>query len=180
MLKRQNIGSAEAGHCGQAWNIRQFWPIVRRGPRQGSTLGERIFAEIDNDIAEIARVTSLIETFGERHRLPEAVVFHMKLAFDELLTNIISYGFLDGARHKITASIGLDGDKLEAEIIDDGIAFNPLAEAAPDLSQSAEERDIGGLGIHIIRTVMDHVDYHRSGGRNHFTMVKKVPAEPAK
>ncbi len=145
-----------------------------------ATLGERITAEIDNDIAEIACVTSLIEDFGERHRLPDAVVFHMKLAIDELLTNIISYGFLDGGRHKIIASIGIEGDRLEAEIIDEGIAFDPLVRPAPDISLAAEERDIGGLGIHFIRSVMDRVDYHRSGGRNHLKLVKKVPAEPAK
>jgi anti-sigma regulatory factor (Ser/Thr protein kinase) len=147
--------------------------------RQGLILAERIFAEIDNDIAEIARVTALIERFGERHQLPEAFVFHIKLAFDELLTNIISYGFLDGRRHKITAWIGLDGDRVEAEIVDEGIAFNPLDKAAPDLSQSVEERDGGGLGIHFVRAVMDRVDYRRSGGKNHLKMVKKVPAKPA-
>jgi anti-sigma regulatory factor (Ser/Thr protein kinase) len=143
-------------------------------------LGERVTAEIDNDIAEIAHVTSLIESFGEKHRLPETTVFHMKLAVDELLTNIISYGFLDGGRHKIIASIGIEGDRLEAEIIDDGIEFDPLARPAPDISLAADERDIGGLGIHLIRSVMDRVDYHRSGGRNHLKLVKKVPAEPAK
>jgi serine/threonine-protein kinase RsbW len=143
-------------------------------------LAEHIYAEIDNDIAEIERVTALIETFGARHKLPEAIVFHIKLAFDEVLTNIISYGFVDGGRHKITASIGLDGDRLEAEIIDDGVAFDPLSKPSPDLGLSAEERDIGGLGIHFIRSVMDRVDYHRSDGRNHFKMVKNVPGEPAK
>ncbi len=143
-------------------------------------MSERLSAEIDNDIAEIARVTSLIESFGERHQLPETIVFYMKLAFDELLTNIISYGFLDGGRHKITALIRLEGNALEAEIIDDGIAFDPLARPAPDTSLAVEEREIGGLGIHFIRTVMDAVDYHRSNGRNHFKMIKKVPVAPAK
>jgi serine/threonine-protein kinase RsbW len=148
-------------------------------PGQGSTLGERIAAEIDNDITEIARVTSMIESFGERHRLPQSIVFHLTLAFDELLTNIILHGFPEGGRHKINASLGLDGDSLVAEIVDGGIAFDPLAKATPDVTQSAEERDVGGLGIHFIRSVMDRVDYRRSGGRNHVTMVKKVPAEPA-
>ncbi len=146
---------------------------------QGAALSERLSAEIDNDIAEIAHVTALIARFGERHHLPEAIVFHMKLAFDELLTNIISYGFVDGGRHKITASMELDGDRLEAEIVDDGVAFDPLAKAPPELSQAIEERDIGGLGIHFIRSVMDEVAYHRSGDRNHLRMVKKVPARPA-
>ncbi len=143
-------------------------------------MGERIFVEIDNDIAEIARVHALIDSFGELHKLPETIVFHIKLAFDELLTNIISYGFPDRGRHKIAVWLEVDGEAFAAEIVDDGIAFNPLDKAGPDLCRSLEEREIGGLGIHFVRTVMDHVDYRRLGGRNHFKMSKKVPAEPAK
>ncbi len=142
-------------------------------------MSERICAEIDNDLAEIALVTAMIETFGTRHHLPQATVFHMTLAFDELLTNIISYGFADGGRHKIKAALALEGDRLEAEIIDDGIAFDPLAKAAPDIDAELEARGMGGLGIHFIRSVMDSVEYHRSDGCNHLKMVKKVPAAPA-
>jgi anti-sigma regulatory factor (Ser/Thr protein kinase) len=147
---------------------------LRLADHGGATLGEWIAAEIDNDITETACVTSLVESFGERHALPDTIIFHMKLALDELLTNIISYGFLDGGRHKIIASIGIEGDKLEAEIIDDGIAFNPLARSAPDIGLATEERGVGGLGIHFIRSVMDRVDYHRSDGRNHLKLVKKL------
>jgi serine/threonine-protein kinase RsbW len=143
-------------------------------------LAERISAEIDNDIAEIASVTVLIQRFGKSHGLPEAAVFHMVLAFDELLTNIISHGFLDGGRHKISASLKLDGDRFEGEIVDDGIAFDPLAGPVPDTSLPAEQREAGGLGIHFVRSVMDQLDYRRTDGRNYFKMVKRVPAEPAR
>jgi serine/threonine-protein kinase RsbW len=148
--------------------------------KDDSTLGERLFAEIDNDIAEIARVTSLIDDFGQRHKVPDAIVFHLKLAFDELLTNIISYGFPDGGRHKITTVIWLEGNKLIAEIIDDGIAFDPLSRPVPDTGAAMEDRDIGGLGIHFIRTVMDAVEYRRSAEQNYLKMVKTMPAGPAK
>lgn len=143
--------------------------------RQGLLLGERIFAEIDNDVAEIARVNALVDSFGECHKLPERIVFHIKFALDELLTNVIFYGFPDAGRHRIAVWLGIEGDAFEAEIVDDGIAFNPLDKPTPDLSQSAEDREIGGLGIHFIRTVMDQVHYHRTDGRNHFKMIKKVP-----
>jgi anti-sigma regulatory factor (Ser/Thr protein kinase) len=142
-------------------------------------LGDQLLAEIDNDVAEIAGLTARMEAFGEKHHLPPSAIFHMTLAFDEFLTNIIFYGFSDGERHTITVRIELDGDALEAEIIDDGIAFNPLARPAPDTTKSVEDRDVGGLGIHFIRTVMDKVEYFRVDGRNHLRMVKKVPAAPA-
>lgn len=147
--------------------------------RQGAILAEKFVVEIGNDIAEIARVTALIERFSERYKLPQALAFHLQLAFDELLTNIISYGFLDGGRHKIAASLRFEGGAITAEIVDDGIAFDPLAQPMPNLDQTLEEREIGGLGIHFIRNVMDIVDYRRSDGLNHLTMVKKVPADTA-
>ncbi len=142
-------------------------------------MSDQLLAEIDNDVAEIAGLTARMEAFGEKHHLPSSAIFHMTLAFDEFLTNIIFYGFSDSERHTITVRIELDGDALEAEIIDDGIAFNPLARPSPDTTKSVEDRDVGGLGIHFIRTVMDKVEYFRVDGRNHLRMVKKVPAAPA-
>jgi serine/threonine-protein kinase RsbW len=143
-------------------------------------LSEKVFVEIDNDIAEIARINALIDTLSRRHELSETITFHIKFALDELLTNIISYSFPDAGKHKIAVRMEIEGDAFEAEVIDDGIAFNPLDEEVPDLGQSVDERQIGGLGVHFIRTVMDRAAYRRSDGRNHFTMIKKVPVAPAK
>ncbi len=172
--KRRIFGnSASASPLSHRMALR--WPA----PQQGSTLAETWVAEIANDIAEIAQVTSRIEDFGKRHRLPEPIVYQFVLAFDELLTNIISYGFLDGGAHRITASMALAGDRLEAEIVDDGIAFDPLAGLGPDVDAPLEDRKIGGLGIHFVRSVMDAVDYRRADGRNHLKMMKKVSVEPA-
>ncbi len=142
-------------------------------------MAETWVAEIKNDMAEIARVTSHIEEFGASHGLTKEVVFQFVLAFDELLTNIISYGFLDGGSHKITASMALAGDRLEAEIIDDGVAFDPLARPTPDLDASVEDRKVGGLGVHFVRSVMDTIDYQRQDGHNRLKMMKKVSVEPA-
>lgn len=143
-------------------------------------MDERISTEIDNDIAQIACVIELLERSGRLHSLPETAVFHMTLALDELLTNIISYGFLDGGRHKITAWIGLCGNRLEAEIVDDGIAFDPLVGTAPDVGLSIEEREIGGLGVHLIRSMMDHVDYRRADGHNYLKLIKSVRGDPTR
>ncbi len=87
---------------------------------------------------------SFIEELAERHALPETAVFHLQLACDELLTNAISYGFPDGGSPKIYISIALKGDTIETEIVDNGIAFNPLAQPEPDINLPLEERKIGG------------------------------------
>src|SRR5437016_678459 len=109
------------------------------GPVSGERpVGERMSVEIDSDVAEIARLASLIEAFGERNGLPDRVVFHLQLAFDELLTNIIFYGFPDGGPHKIETTLRLDDDRLVAEIVDGGVPFDPLAKPPPDVTASLD------------------------------------------
>ena len=129
-------------------------------------------AELTNDLTEVDRVGRLIEEFGERTGLPPKLIYHFTLAFDELLTNTISYGFPNGMSEAIAVSVTLDDDSLVAEILDSGIEFNPLDRATPDTTLSVEDRPIGGLGIHFVRTFMDKVEYRREDGRNRFTMAK--------
>jgi anti-sigma regulatory factor (Ser/Thr protein kinase) len=81
------------------------------------------------------------------------------LVFNELLNNTISYAYLDEQEHEITIRVELGGDRLTITVSDDGIPFNPFQAAAPDTSLSIEERDIGRLGIHLVRNVMDDVSY---------------------
>ncbi|PKL55888.1 MAG: ATP-binding protein, partial [Methanomicrobiales archaeon HGW-Methanomicrobiales-6] len=71
-----------------------------------------------------------------------------------------------------------DDDAVRVTIIDDGVAFDPLTAPPPPLDVPAEERPIGGLGIHFIRTVMDSVTYARKDGKNVLSMEKKRPASP--
>lgn len=151
---------------------------MREGKREAS-LANKLSAEIENNLGEIARLTAMIKAFGDEHNLPASAIYHVTLAFDEFLTNIISYGFPDGACHKIAATLELDGGMLTAEIIDDGIAFNPLDRAPADTTKAMEKRDIGGLGIHFIRTVMDRVEYTRANGRNHLRLNKKIRVNQA-
>lgn len=135
-------------------------------------------ADLTNEMTEIDRFGQLLEEFGERNDLPQKLVFQLTLAFDELLTNTISYGFPNGGRHTIRASVRLEEERLVAEIIDGGIAFNPLDRETPDTTLSIEERKIGGLGVHFVRTFMDEIEYRRDGGHNRITMAKSLkPSE---
>ncbi len=131
-------------------------------------------ADLTNELSEVDRFGRLFEEFGERNDLPQKLVFQLTLAFDELLTNTISYGFPDGGQHTIKATIMLDGERLVAEIVDTGIAFNPLDRETPDTTLSIEERNIGGLGVHFVRTFMDEVEYRRDGEENRITMAKSL------
>jgi anti-sigma regulatory factor (Ser/Thr protein kinase) len=141
-------------------------------------LGDHLQAGIEN-LDQIPDALSTIEAFGVRHGLPAWAVFHLQLACDEMLTNIISYGFPDGRAPDIRVSISYKPDMIETEIVDNGVPFNPLLQAEPDLTLPLEKREIGGLGIHFIRAVMDGLNYHRSDGRNHLKMVLQLSANPA-
>jgi anti-sigma regulatory factor (Ser/Thr protein kinase) len=98
----------------------------------------------------------------------------VNLVFDEILSNIISYAYQDDAGHEIKIGIDLTAEKLLVSIEDDGIPFNPFAREEPDTSLPIEDREIGGLGIHLVKNVMDEVTYHRRQDANLLVLSKNL------
>jgi anti-sigma regulatory factor (Ser/Thr protein kinase) len=125
-------------------------------------------------LEEIERLAAEIEAFGAAHQLPDAVIFAFNLSLDEIVTNVISYAFTDVQEHPIDVRLCLVGDVLQAEVIDSGRPFNPIDVPAPDLDAPIDERRIGGLGVHIVREMMDSLEYAREGGRNILRLSKRV------
>jgi anti-anti-sigma factor len=136
---------------------------------------------IVNQLSEISKVADLVDTFGRRHVLPERVRNDMNIAVDEIISNIIHHSYRDDAPHDIVVSLKLVAGELHAEIVDDGAAFDPLAHAAIKPSGSVKERVLGGLGLHLVTSLMDNVRYVRRGDSNHLTLIKRTggPANPA-
>ena len=95
------------------------------------------------------------------------------------MTNIISYAYDDDADHYVMVRVALDRDVVSVRVEDDGRAFNPLDAAPPDLRLGADERPIGGLGVHIVRSVMDTLEYQRENERNVLIMTKRLDTSPA-
>jgi len=129
---------------------------------------------LKNKLEEITTLAEAIENFAEANNLPAPSIFQVNLCLDELLTNTISYGFPKGGEHEITVEIVLRGETLVITTRDDGLAFNPLEQAEADVSQSVEERPIGGLGIHLVRNMMDEIEYRRESGQNVLVMKKLI------
>lgn len=127
-----------------------------------------------NDLAEIERLSRLVEAFGEAGGMRPESVFNVNLALDEVITNVIRYAHDDGREHPIVVRLKIDQDVLTAQVEDDGYAFNPLEAPVPDTGASIEERPIGGLGIHLVRSVMNSVEYRREDGRNVLIMKKRL------
>lgn len=134
---------------------------------------------VRNDLAEIPRVAEAVEQFLEAAGTDGLVVFKINLCLDELLTNVIKYGFADDAEHVIDLRLAVADGVLDIELEDDASAFNPLDRPPPDLESGVEVREVGGLGIHFVREIMDRVAYRRAGERNLLTM-RRALTEPSK
>lgn len=119
-----------------------------------------------------------LEAFADEAALPQAQVFRLSLILDELVTNTISYGFDTPGEHSIGISIETHGDSVQAELVDDGQAFNPLEAASPELGATLEERHIGGLGLRFLRHYANRLEYRRDGQLNRLLLtIDKPPAK---
>ena len=134
---------------------------------------------IANQLAEIGKVADLVDEFGRRHALSERVRHDMSIAVDEIISNIIHHSYRDGAAHGISVSLRLLPGELHAEIVDDGAAFDPLAHQAARPSGPLKERVPGGLGLHLVTSLMDNVRYVRLGSGNHLTLIKRTTGDDA-
>jgi len=133
--------------------------------------------ELKSNLSELDKLCGHLETFGQKTGLSKKFVFEVNLVLDELFTNIISYGFDDDGEHSIKVTITPENGGLYLCIEDDGKPFNPVEFEAPDMSCSIEECKIGGLGIHIIRKLMDDICYERCEDKN-VLKLKKGLAKP--
>ena len=127
-----------------------------------------------NQLSEVSKISGFVEAFGVEEGLKPEAVFSLNLALDEVVTNVIRYAHDDDQEHPIVVRLALERDVLTAQVEDDGRAFNPLEAPAPDLNASLDERPIGGLGIFLVRSVMNSVEYRREDGRNVLIMRKNL------
>lgn len=116
-----------------------------------------------------------VEELGQREHWPDSLTFKVNLVLEELGLNILSYGG-GGTDRRPELEILLisEDDSLTIEVYDDGLPFNPLEDATePNVEAVIDDRSIGGLGVHLVRTLMDDLSYHWADGRNQLKMVTK-------
>jgi len=132
---------------------------------------------IENDLSEIAKVDEKLDEFAEQFGLPPAIAATFHIIFDDLLNNVISYGFNDEQRHFIDISLELTANSLIVSIADDGVPFDPLTKATPDTTLSIEDRQIGGMGIHLVINMVDDINYQRTADKNVLTLTKSLQSK---
>jgi anti-sigma regulatory factor (Ser/Thr protein kinase) len=135
---------------------------------------EAVVVTLHNRLSELERLSEAVTSFGEGHHLPEKTLYALNLALDEIVTNIISYGYDDQADHQINLRLSVGDGEVTAEVEDDGKPFNPLEAPEPDVTKPIEERQVGGLGIHLTRKLMDRLEYERRQGKNRLLLWKRV------
>lgn len=128
---------------------------------------------IGPDPGQVAGVSQAFADFAQAHKVPPAVRRSVSIALDELLNNATAYGF-PGRGGDVSVEVDLAPDRLSVTLSDSGKPFNPLEMAEPDTALSVDERQIGGLGIHLVRRMMDDVAYHRRDERNVITLTKRL------
>jgi anti-sigma regulatory factor (Ser/Thr protein kinase) len=144
-------------------------PLDTRRMHEGS-----ITIRLPADVKEIERLNWLVRKFGELHEIPPRIVYAVNLALDEIVSNIVLHGCEDCAGEEVVVRIETAGCDLRSEIVDGGRAFNPLECRAPELNAPLAEREVGGLGVHLARKLMDRTEYRREGAKNVLTMRKRI------
>ena len=132
--------------------------------------------ELTSNLSELNTLCWHLDECGNMMELSPRCRTELNLGLDELFTNIISYGFDDQSEHHIKFSLSKTDETLVVEIEDDGIPFNPLDAAGPEVARDLESINIGGLGIHLMKKMVDDINYQRIEGKNKLTLKKCVAA----
>ena len=129
---------------------------------------------IHNDIQQIPQLADFVETIAAEKHLDHSLTLSLNLALEEAVTNVIMYAYPEGTDGLVDIEAIIRKDSLSFVISDSGQAFDPTAQPDADITESLEERPIGGLGIYLVRNIMDNLSYERSDGKNIFTMTKNI------
>ena len=136
-------------------------------------MGAQLALKINSEDGALERITAAVEDLGEREDWSPDLVFRINLVLEELGLNAIQYGS-KGKTPDVEIVMVSERDLVTITISDAGIPFDPLTDAPePDINASVEDREIGGLGVFLVREMMDEVYYKHEDGRNHLTLIKR-------
>lgn len=129
---------------------------------------------LHNDVKEVEELSAFIKQVAERLNIGKSLAFNLRLALEEAVVNVMEYAYPVGTAGDVNIRVTFNGQRLNFIITDTGISFNPTEASAANTSLSAEERPVGGLGIFLVRELMDTINYERIDGKNVLTLSKKI------
>lgn len=136
----------------------------------------RVRLEVPGGKAGLEWLLEEFRYFAQLHRIPLHVQQEMHVALDEVLSNIVTHGSAAGKRCDVTVALAVERGILEVEVIDDGLPFDPLSGPDPKADLPLAERSAGGLGLYLVKRLMDTLEYTRRGDRNHLVMTRAIEA----
>jgi len=131
----------------------------------------RLQIELTCQLEEVGHAARELEQFAERNHIPSAVMPHVQLALEEILTNTITHGLISVANPKLSLSCHVSNQKLILEVTDNGPEYDPR-KTPPNNIAAGDERDVGGLGVYLAQQMMDGMDYLRRDNCNVLTLWK--------
>ena len=129
---------------------------------------------LHNDVKEIEALGPFVKQIAEKLGIEKSLSSKLRLAVEEAVVNVMEYAYPKGTKGEVNIRATSNGNRLKFIITDSGISFNPTEVSAADTTLSAEERPIGGLGILLVRELMDSINYERINGKNVLTLSKKL------
>lgn len=129
---------------------------------------------LPNDIKTIPQLSEFIEVIGEELEMEMSLIMSLNLALEEAVVNVMDYAYAPGTSGDVSIEVTANETLIEFIISDSGIPFDPTKKEEVDTTLSAEERPIGGLGIHLVREIMDAVSYEYKDNKNILTLSKKI------
>ena len=129
---------------------------------------------IKNEESELMKVSGFVEEIVDELGLDMELAMNLQLVLEEMVSNVIFYAYPEGTSSEITLVAESDGKELTFVLSDSGKPFDPTAQEDPDLDVDPMDREQGGMGILIVKNIMNEVSYQRLGDTNQLTMKKKL------
>jgi anti-sigma regulatory factor (Ser/Thr protein kinase) len=129
---------------------------------------------LHNDIQEVPQLAAFIDEVAEECNIDMALTMSLNLAMEEAVVNVMNYAYPAGTVGDVDIDAEFDNGTLTFVLSDSGTPFDPTQANDPDLTLQAEDRPIGGLGIFLVRQIMDQVEYHYRDGKNILTLSKNI------
>jgi anti-sigma regulatory factor (Ser/Thr protein kinase) len=139
--------------------------------------GKNVEVRLPNSLAALSRLHDVVVQFCQQHDIHPDTEFKIDLALDEVFTNIVRYGYDDQQPHEIVVRFKGSRDSVRICVEDDGRPFNPLLAPEVDVNAALSERRAGGLGIHLLRRLLDQIRYQRRPAGNRLILIKRLRKE---
>ena len=130
--------------------------------------------KIKNQVGELEKVNAFIEEIGEELQLDMELLMNLNLVMEEMVSNVIFYAYPEGKTADIELSAECSGHTLTFVLSDKGREFDPTLKEDADTNTDPADRELGGLGIYIVKNIMNEVTYQRLEGKNRLTMKKDL------